>query len=123
MREVVFKNLTSVNSRKKDIFMQEVFEKDGVIAKTERRCFYYIKDVTHLDKPEDLQKWLSAQNEAGIMNRRQFYIYKEHSDIVGEDRLLCKILGTFYAIVDQSVYTIAFLHSFRVRFSKTTLAK
>ena len=123
MREVVFKNLTSLSSRKKDIFLREVFEKDGIIAKTERRCFYYIKDIIALSKPDDLQKWLNSQSEAGTLNTRQFYIYKEHRDDLGEDRLLCKILGTFYAIVDQCVYSIAFLHSFRVRFSKATLAK
>ncbi|MCM8761250.1 MAG: hypothetical protein NC938_03825 [Candidatus Omnitrophica bacterium] len=123
MREVVFKNLTSVNSRKKDIFLQEVFEKDGVLARTERRCFYYIKDITHLENQDDLQKWLEVQNKAGNISKRQFYIYKEHSDSLGEDKLLCKILGTFYAIIDQCVYTIVFLHSFRVRFTKSTLAK
>jgi len=123
MREVVFKNLTSLNSRKKDIFLREVFEKDGIVAKTERRCFYYIKDIIALNKPDDLQKWLNSQSEAGTLNTRQFYVYKEHRDDPGEDRLLCKILGTFYAIVDQCVYSIAFLHSFRVRFSKATLVK
>lgn len=123
MREVVYKNLTSLNSRKKDIFLREVFEKDGVIAKTERRCFYYIKDIIHLDKPDDLQKWLSSQGGAGALNKRQFYIYKEHSDTLCEDKLLCKVLGSFYAIVDQCIYTIAFLHSFRVRFTKPALTK
>lgn len=123
MREVVFRNLTSVNSRKKDIFLQEVFEKDGVVAKTERRCFYFIKEIVRLDKADDLQKWLDSQGGVGKVTSRQFYIFREHSDMSGEDRLLCKILGTFYVIVDNSVYTIAFLHSFRVVFVKGTLAK
>jgi hypothetical protein len=123
MREVVYKNLTSANSRKKDIFLQEVFEKDGVTAKTERRCFYFIKDITHLDQPDDLQKWLGKQGGANPVNKRQFYIFKQHTDATGEDRLICKILGNFYAVVNNSVYTIAFLHSFKVRFSKGTLTK
>ena len=123
MREVVFKNLTSVNARKKDTFLQEVFEKDGVVAKTERRCFYYIKDILHLEKQEDLQKWIDSQGGSGAVTKRQFYIFREHKDKSGEDRLLCKILGTFYVIVDSIVYTIAFLHSFRVVFVKGTLAK
>ena len=121
MREVVYKNLTSSNARKKDIFLQEIFEKDGVVARTERRCFYYIKDIIHLEDPNDLQKWLNTQKDPEAINKRQFYVYKEHSDSLGEDRLLCKILGTFYAVVDQCVYTIVFLHSFRVRFRKGTL--
>ena len=118
MREVIFKNLTSFQSRKKDIFLQEVFEKDGVLAKTERRCFYFIKNVAELEQKSDIQKWLDAQNNSPSTAKKHFYIFKEHSDAHGEDRLLCKIAGTFYAVVNDKVYTIGFLHSFRVRFQK-----
>jgi hypothetical protein len=123
MREVVFRNMTSVESRKKDIFLQEVFEKDGVIAKTERRCFYYIKDVVRVEKPDDLRQWMEPPDGGSRMNKRHFYVFKEHSDKLGEDRLLCKILGIFYVIVENCVYEIAFLHSFRVVFAKRSLAK
>lgn len=123
MREVVYKNLTSISSRKKDIFLQEVFEKDGLTAKTERRCLYFVRDIVHLDKSDDLQKWVTKQNEVGTINKRHFYIFKEHSDKLGEDKLICKILGNFYAVVENSVYTIAFLQSFKIRFTKDSLAK
>lgn len=123
MREVVYKNLTSLGSRKKDIFLKEVFEKDGVLAKTERRCFYYIKEVIPLEGKDDLQKWVNSQNESNPSGKRQFHILKEHNDGHGEDKLICKILGTFYAVVDNKVYTIGFLHSFKVRFEKAGLAK
>lgn len=123
MREVVYKNLTSLSSRKKDIFLQEVFERDGVTAKTERRCLYFIKDIIHLDKPDDLQKWVTKQSESGMVNKREFHIFKEHNDKLGVDKLICKILGNFYVIVEDSVYVIAFLQSFKIRFSKRALEK
>ncbi|MCX5677727.1 MAG: hypothetical protein NTY76_01280 [Candidatus Omnitrophica bacterium] len=121
MREVVYRNLTSITSRKKDIFLQEVFEKDGVTAKTERRCLYFVKDIIHLDASADLQKWVAKQGESGMINKRQFYIFKQHSDSPGEDKFICKILGNFYAIVGNSIYVIAFLQSFKIRFSKNIL--
>jgi hypothetical protein len=123
MREVIFKNLTAGNPRRKDILLREVFEKDGVLAKTERRCFYYIKDITRIENQDGLQEWLDAQSGSSTVTKRQFYIFKEHNDAHGEDRLLCKILGTFYVIVDGSVYTIAFLHSFRVTFVKGAISQ
>lgn len=123
MREVVFKNLTSINSRKKEIFLKEVFEKDGILAKTERRCFYFIKDIKHLESDDALQKWLAEQGDAKAVNKRQFHILKEHNDAHSEDKIICKILGTFYAVINKSVYTIGFLHSFKVRFEKPSLAK
>lgn len=123
MREVVFRNLTSVNSRKKDIFLKEVFEKDGVVAKTERRCFYFIKDIKHLGTDEALQKWLAEQGDSKGVNGRQFHIMKEHNDAHLEDKIMCKILGTFYAVISRSIYTIGFMHSFKVQFVKPSLAK
>jgi hypothetical protein len=118
MREVVYKNLTSIASRKKDIFLREVFQKNGVTAKTERRCFYYIKDITQLESEESFKKWMGEQGSKS--SKRHFHIFKEQNDLLGENKLVCKIAGTFYAVADRTVYTIAFLHSFKVSFVKTT---
>ncbi|MFA4981243.1 MAG: hypothetical protein WC592_02075 [Candidatus Omnitrophota bacterium] len=122
MREVLFKNLTSAASRKKDVILKEIFEKDGVVAKTERRCFYFIKEVKRLSDDADLQKWMDSQNSIDNTNKRNFHIMKEHNDGHNEDKVICKIMGSFYAVVNRTVYTIAFLHSFKVVFAKATLA-
>jgi len=122
MREVLFKNLTSIQSRKKDIFLKEIFEKDGMKAKTERRCFYFIKNIRKLDEQDDLKKWLNLQEDPAKANTRQFHIMKEHNDAIGEDKVICKICGIFYAVVNNCVYTIGFLHSFKVSFTKQALS-
>jgi len=121
MRELLFKNLTSINPRKKDIVLREIVERDGVKAQTERRCFYFIKSVENVKGQEDLQKWLSKQGASPEMSKRHFHIFKEHSDCTGEDKVICKIAGTFYAVADKRVYTIAFLHSFKARFFKSLI--
>lgn len=123
MREVVFKNILSDNSRVKNIFLQEVFERDGVLARTERRCFYFIKDVTPIGQVESIKKWVDRKNAVESLGKRHFHIFKEHNDSHFEDKLICKIIGTFYAIVNNNVYTVAFMHSFKVRFTKARLEK
>ena len=65
MREVTFRDLTSLNSRKKDIVLKEVFEKDGVLAKTERRCLYFIRKIDRLDKSKFLVVEKTAGGEEG----------------------------------------------------------
>ena len=122
MREILFKNLTSSNLRKKDTVLREIFEKDGIVAKTERRCFYFIRDVIHLQDAADMQRWLDEQKTPDAMNRRHFHIMKEHSDSLGEDKVSCKISGIFYAVFNNTVYSIGFLHSFKVRFAKPAVA-
>lgn len=123
MRNVIFKHLTSPEAKKKDVLLKEVFEKDGVVARTERRCFYFIKDITHLDESSDLQKWLDSKSNGEPCNSRHFLVMKGHNDRLGEDKIVCKVAGTFYAIVDKCVFTIAFLYSFKVSFLKASLAK
>lgn len=123
MREVLFKNLTSVHSRKKDILLKEVFERDGVVARTERRSFYFIKNVTHLDTDEELKKWVGSREGGEEPVKRHFHIMREHNDAQGIDKFICKIIGIFYAVVDRDIYTIAFMHSFKINFVKHYLVK
>ena len=123
MREVVYRNLTSALSGKKDVLLKEVFERDGVTAKTERRSFYFIKEVVHLKSDEELQAWVGSQDNRSEPVKRHFHIMKEHSDALGSDKFVCKILGLFYAVVDRDIYTIAFLHSFKINFARGSLIK
>ena len=123
MRQVIFKELTSLSSRKKNVVLKEVFEKDGVTAKTERRSFYFIKEVKCLNDSHDLENWLKVSNDRGIVNDRRFQILKKHSDENGEDKVICKISGTFYAVVDKRIYTIAFMNYFKACIMKPTLTK
>ncbi len=123
MREVIFKNLTSLTSRKKDIVLKEVFERDGVIAKTERRCFYFIRRVDRLSDDNTLDKWIASQGAGSSPNTRRFHILKEHSDAMNEDRVICRIEGEFFAVVNMTVYTIGFLHYFKARFERNVITK
>ena len=122
MREVLFKDLTSVNDKKKDILLREIFQKDGIVATTERRYFYFIKDITPLENGADIEKWIEEKNKAlARSKRRHFHILKEHSDEHGEERLVCKVAGTFYAIIGGKIYTVAFLHAFKVILHKAAI--
>ena len=116
MHEVTFKHRKSVESSKKDIFLREVFEKDGIISTTERRCFYFIKNVKKLSEGQDLKEWIDLENNSVPPGKRHFSVFKEHNDRLGTDKLICKIAGIFYAVVDRRIYTIAFLHHFKVSF-------
>ena len=123
MREVTFKNLTSLTSMKKDIVLKEVFEKDGVLAKTERRCFYFIRRIDRLSEENTLDKWIASQGAGGSPNSRRFHILKEHSDATNEDKVICRIEGEFFAVVNMNIFTIGFLHYFKVRFERNAMAK
>lgn len=108
MRDIVFKALTSKTSKKQDVCVQEAIEKDGILAKTERRCRYFIVD-----------KLTEAQLDNAPYKKRHYCVLKIHNSETGEDKLLCKIAGTFYAVYGQDIYCIAYLHSFKIVFTQS----
>ena len=116
MRELVFKNLTSRDHMKRDVFVQETVERDGILASSERRCLYFIKDSIKVDNPTDLTKLvaLKKQNECA---KKRFHVLKTHDSKTGVDKLICKVKGTFYAVVQDTIFCIVFVHSFKIKFT------
>lgn len=117
MRDIVFKALTSTTSKKQDVCVQEAIEKDGVLAKTEKRCRYFIMDKVHIDNIEDADRLSEAQFSNVPYKKRHYYVLKTRNSETGEDRLLCKIAGAFSAVYGQDIYCIAYIHSFKLVFT------
>ena len=115
MRELLFKNLTSQDHRKRDIFVEEIREKDGVLAKTTRRCLYFIRETIPINSPADFKKIAEEKYNKGE-HKRHFYVLKERDTKSGVDKLLCKVAGTFYAMVNDYLYCIVFIHTFKICF-------
>jgi hypothetical protein len=115
MRELLFKNVTTWEQNKRDIFVQEVVEKDGVLAKTTRRCLYFIKARKHIKNPKDLKK-LAEIKLSDNQTKRHFHVLKERDSDQGVDKLMCKVAGTFYAMIDEYLYSIVFVHTFKISF-------
>ena len=118
MRELVFKNLTSRDHKKRDVFIQETVTKDGVLAKTTRRCLYFVKERIPVKGNVDLKK-IEAVKENSEEHKRHFCVLKERESETGVDRLMCKVAGTFYAMVDNYLYCIVFFHTFKITFAAT----
>ena len=115
MRELVFKNLTSLDHRKRDLFVEETIEKNGILAKTTRRCLYFIKDRTRIKDSCDLKSIAELKVNNDNINRH-FHVLKQRDTQAGVDKLMCKVAGTFYAIVNEYLYCIVFVHTFKIFF-------
>lgn len=118
MREMLFKNMTSWKDRKRDVFVEEVVTRNGVKAKTTRRCLYFIKKKVRVESPNDIKKLtgIKADPEA---DKKHFHVLKQHDSNLGTDKMMCKVAGTFYAMINNYLYCIAFVHTYRISFSET----
>jgi hypothetical protein len=119
MRELIFKNLITPQSRKRDVSIEEVVEKDGLTSSTQKRSTYFIRGVHHLNSRKELKEWVDRKKKNAALDKKFFHILREYSAREKEDKLICKMRGTFYIISNQDVYNIVFVHTIKIKIHKT----
>jgi hypothetical protein len=113
MREIFFKNITSLDHRRRAVSVSETVEEDGIFALTEKRCTYIIKNKVHLEDAKDVLDCVSQLQEE-FSPKRQIFIRKEFNLNTQEKVFSCKIIGRFYIVAENDIYTIAFNHAFKI---------
>jgi len=114
MRELVFKNLISDDRKRRDLFISETNEKNGVKTVTKRHSTYIISETRKITDPKELAEW---QKENSVKyNKRHVFIFKKKDTESKEDSFVCDVVGKFYAVVKDELYSIAFKHSFELDF-------
>ncbi len=116
MRELLYKNLISKDRNKRDVFVSETVTKNGISASSQRRCLYFVKEKIEIDKTTDLKKLLKMKKYNQDSSKR-FHILKVHDSKAGVDKLICKLMGSFYAIAGKTIYRIVYVHSFKIAFA------
>ena len=123
MREVVFRNLTSAAARKRDISVEEIVERDGLVSATLKRSIYFVRGVHQVKSEEELKRWVEERKENSVINKKFFHILRKCSTKDNEDKLICKMRGSFYIIAGNSVFNIVFVHAIRIKLSKAMAEK
>lgn len=119
MREIIFKNLNTPRANKRDISMEEIVERDGVVSSTKKRSMYFVREVHHLKTRDALQEWVENRKKSPGLDKKFFHILRKCSTRDHEDKLVCKMRGAFYIISDKDVYDIVFVHAVKICIHKT----
>ena len=122
MRELIFKNLTSNDHMKRDIRVQEIIQRDDIVARTERRSIYFVRKKTHIETPDDMKIFTSDPDGVQSSDRKHFFILKEHDSSHGRDMILCKVRGTMYVVIGDDIFTITFFHTYKIDMMDLSLA-
>ena len=117
MRKLVFKNLFSSKSRKKETCLEEIISENGVTSRTIKKSRYFIRNIAHVDNKDEFDKWMIEKKDVRETGKRFFHILKKHSDKDNRDKILCKAKGFFYAVVGKDIYNIVFVHSVKMEIS------
>jgi len=119
MRELIFKNLTTPSSKKREVSVKEVTERNGLVSSTTKRSLYFIRGVHKVHSKDELKKWLEKRKGDSDLNRKFFHILRDCSSKNKEDKLICKMRGSFCIISGNIIYNIVFIHSIRIQIHKS----
>ncbi len=102
MRDLLLKNLTSLNRGRKVLLTREVFEENGVKTKIHRSFVYLVRN---------------SEQAPNIDNQRKIYVLKYHNSQEQTDKFFCRIKGSIFAVANEKTYVITFLNSFKLEMS------
>ncbi len=119
MRELIFKNLMAPAAKKRDISVEEIVEKNGLVSSTTKRSIYFVRGSHRIKSRDELKHWIDRRRKNAGLNKKFFHILREYSDRDKKDKLMCKMRGSFYVISGESVYNIVFVHAIRIRISRS----
>jgi len=119
MRELIFKNLIAPTSRKRDVSVEEIVKRNGLVSSTTKRSLYFVRGSHRIKSRDELKQWIDRRRKDTGLNKKFFHILREYSDHDKKDKLICKMRGSFYVISGESVFNIVFVHAIKIKISKS----
>jgi hypothetical protein len=104
MRDLLYKNLTSVERGRKIVSSSEIMDKDGVHSVIRRYFAYTVKQVesTNVNKPDPY-----------------LYVLKERNSKEKREHFFCKIKGNILAANKGKLLLILFVHTLSIELTET----
>jgi hypothetical protein len=109
MRDLLFKDFTSPDRKKKIIVTTDIAEKSGVRTKIIRHLICLVKEVNPGHPIEQPLPYL--------------YILKDRNSKEQTERFLCRIKGSVYTMTSGRLYLITFAHSLNIKLNTLTQTK
>lgn len=101
MRDLVFRNLTSEDRRRRVIASSEITDKDGLRSIVHRHFACIIKE----DKGGNAQEGKAAS---------YLYVLKEHDSRSRREKFFCRMKSSIYTVYAGRRYLIFFMHSLKI---------
>lgn len=113
MRDIVFKNMTTIDHHRRDIFLSEAFMQNGITIKTQKHFIYFVRDHALLDDPKKLEVWVEKYASKGP-RLKNLSVLKSFDSKIGEERFEVKIVGNLYILREQDIYNVDFTQIFKI---------
>lgn len=99
MRDLLFKNLTSVHKKRRIIASSEVVDKGGIRSIIQRHFICMVREVKDNQFPRP---------------RPSVYVLKEHNNRQQIERFSCRFKSSLFAVNNSRIFLITFMHSLKI---------
>jgi hypothetical protein len=99
MRDLLLKNFTSGDKKRKILASSEVMDKQGVRSIIHRHFIYIIKEI---------------ENKQVLKPQPYLYVLKERNNREQKEKFFCRIKGSIYAVHKGRLFLILFMHSLKI---------
>lgn len=99
MRDILYKNLTSSDRRRKIIASSEVIDKEGLRYVIHRHFIYLIKEIESADSN---------------LPQPYLYVLKERNTKEQKETFFCRVKRGVILANDQRLFLVTFMHSLKI---------
>jgi hypothetical protein len=99
MRDMLFRNMTSQDHRRKVLATSEIVDKDGIRTVVRRHFAYFIRQVA--EKPSDMEP-------------PYLFVIKQRNTVDKYERFYCRMKGSLVVVSNEKFYKINFMHSLKI---------
>lgn len=99
MRDLLFRNLTSEDKKRKILTSSEVIDSQGVRSIIHRHFICIIKEI-HGKQMERPMPYL--------------YVLKERNNIAQKEKFFCRMKSSLYAVHKGRLFLVLFMHSLKI---------
>jgi len=100
MRDLVLRNLTSLDKKRKVISSSEINTSNGICTKIRRNFICSLKSI--------------REPQENITTAPKISIYKNHDTLLHTSKFLYKIKGNIYVVNQEQIYIVSYIHSFKL---------
>jgi len=105
MRDLLFKNLTSEDKKRRVITSSEIMDKEGTRIIINRHFVYIIREVNNATTAKPLPST---------------YVLKERDTRQEKEKFFCKLKNSVYALYNDKLYLVLFMHTLKITLTDIT---
>jgi|GEM_PF-850060 len=123
MREIIFRNLTTRDHHRRDLWMQEVTDENGLHAEIQKRCIFLVKNHHRLPNPQAVEQWISNHVDDRGCRLRNLTVTRTENSKTGIKHFFFKAIGSFYAVMGEEVFSIGFVQTYEVHVAEAPVGE